>query len=101
MPWDKSARSHRRQNDGSDQRVEDYRGCYSPRRRSVEGDWCGNVCLRPYLSGLLFAWPVCATIAKGSIKSLDTAEAEKMTGVVAVYHRANIGPLYRVPPATG
>jgi xanthine dehydrogenase YagR molybdenum-binding subunit len=54
-----------------------------------------------HFPGLLFAWPVCATIAKGSIAGLDTAEAEKMTGVVAVYHRANIGPLYRVPPATG
>jgi xanthine dehydrogenase YagR molybdenum-binding subunit len=54
-----------------------------------------------HFPGLLFAWPVCATIAKGSIASLDTAKAEKMTGVVAVYHRANIGPLYRVPPATG
>jgi xanthine dehydrogenase YagR molybdenum-binding subunit len=54
-----------------------------------------------HFPGLLFAWPVCATIAKGSIASLNTAEAERMTGVVAVYHRANIGPLYRVPPATG
>ncbi|SNT10630.1 xanthine dehydrogenase, molybdenum binding subunit apoprotein [Granulicella rosea] len=54
-----------------------------------------------HFPGLLFAWPVCATIAKGSISSLDTAEAEKMTGVVAVYHRTNIGPLYRVPPASG
>jgi xanthine dehydrogenase YagR molybdenum-binding subunit len=50
---------------------------------------------------LLYAWPVCATIAKGSIANLDTADAEKMTGVVAVYHRANIGKLYRVPPSAG
>jgi xanthine dehydrogenase YagR molybdenum-binding subunit len=50
---------------------------------------------------LLYAWPVCATIAKGSITNLDTAAAEKMTGVVAVYHRANIGKLYRVPPSAG
>src|SRR6201996_8101976 len=42
-----------------------------------------------------------APIAKGSIAALDTAQAEKMTGVVAVYHRANIGKLYRVPPASG
>jgi xanthine dehydrogenase YagR molybdenum-binding subunit len=50
---------------------------------------------------LLYAWPVCATIAKGSITHLDTAEAAKMTGVVAVYHRGNIGKLYRVPPSAG
>ncbi|AEU37864.1 xanthine dehydrogenase family protein molybdopterin-binding subunit [Granulicella mallensis] len=54
-----------------------------------------------HFPGLLYAWPVCATIAKGSIANLDSAQAEKMTGVVAVYHRANIGKLYRVPPAAG
>jgi xanthine dehydrogenase YagR molybdenum-binding subunit len=54
-----------------------------------------------HFPGLLYAWPVRATIAKGSIAALDTAHAEKMTGVVAVYHRANIGKLYRVPPAAG
>ena len=51
--------------------------------------------------GLLYAWPVCATIAKGSVARLNTAEAGKMTGVAAIYHRANIGNLYRVPPAAG
>jgi xanthine dehydrogenase YagR molybdenum-binding subunit len=51
--------------------------------------------------GLLYAWPVCATIAKGSITSLDMGKAEMMTGVAAIYHRANIGKLYRVPPAAG
>lgn len=54
-----------------------------------------------HFPGLLYAWPVCATLAKGSIANLDSAQAEKMTGVVAVYHRANIGKLYRVPPAAG
>jgi len=54
-----------------------------------------------HFAGLLYAWPVCATIANGSIAKLDTADAEKMTGVVAVYHRANIGKLYRVPPSSG
>ena len=50
---------------------------------------------------MLYAWPVSATIAHGAVTSLDTAAAEKMTGVVAVYHRGNLGPLYRVPPAEG
>lgn len=50
---------------------------------------------------LLYAWPVCATIANGKISELNVAEAETMHGVVAIYHRANIGPLYRVPPSAG
>lgn len=54
-----------------------------------------------HFPGLRFAWPVCATIANGTITALDTAAAEKMPGVVAIFHRANIGKLYRVPPASG
>jgi xanthine dehydrogenase YagR molybdenum-binding subunit len=54
-----------------------------------------------HFPGLLYAWPVCATIANGTVTNLDLGEAEKMPGVLAVYHRANIGPLYRVPPSTG
>jgi xanthine dehydrogenase YagR molybdenum-binding subunit len=54
-----------------------------------------------HFPGLLYAWPVCATIANGTVTGLDTAAVEKMAGVVAVYHRGNIGKLYRVPPATG
>ncbi|HMF65693.1 MAG TPA: molybdopterin cofactor-binding domain-containing protein, partial [Edaphobacter sp.] len=54
-----------------------------------------------HFPGMVYAWPVCATIASGKVTGLDTAAAEKMTGVVAVYHRGNIGKLYRVPPATG
>src|SRR5260370_20428919 len=52
-----------------------------------------------HFPGLPFAWPVGATIANGTITALDTAAAEKMPGVVAIYHRANIGKLYRVAPA--
>jgi xanthine dehydrogenase YagR molybdenum-binding subunit len=54
-----------------------------------------------HFPGLVYAWPVCATIANGAVTQIDTASAEKMTGVVAVYHRENIGKLYRVPPAAG
>lgn len=50
---------------------------------------------------LVHAWPVCATIAHGTVTGLDTQAAAKMTGVIAIYHRGNIGPLYRVPPAEG
>lgn len=48
--------------------------------------------------GLLYAVPVGATIADGTIQSLDTSEAQKMPGVRAIYHRANIGKLYRITP---
>jgi xanthine dehydrogenase YagR molybdenum-binding subunit len=54
-----------------------------------------------HFPGLVYAWPVCATIANGSVTELDTASAEKMPGVVAVYHRKNVGKLYRVPPSAG
>ena len=44
---------------------------------------------------LLYAVPVEATIANGKIKKLDTAAAEKMPGVRAILHRANIGKIFR------
>ena len=54
-----------------------------------------------HFPGMLYAWPVCATISSGSVTGLDFATAKNMPGVVAVYHRENIGKLYRVPPSTG
>ena len=54
-----------------------------------------------HFANLLHAWPVCATVASGTITRIDTAAAEKMTGVVAIYHRGNLGTLYRIPPAEG
>lgn len=50
------------------------------------------------LPGMLYAVPVCATIAKGRIESMDTSRAESMPGVKAVYHRRNIGKLFRSVP---
>ncbi|HEY4046667.1 MAG TPA: xanthine dehydrogenase family protein molybdopterin-binding subunit [Acidobacteriaceae bacterium] len=50
------------------------------------------------LPGMLYAVPVCASIAKGRIESLDTSRAESMLGVKAVYHRRNIGKLFRSGP---
>jgi xanthine dehydrogenase YagR molybdenum-binding subunit len=44
---------------------------------------------------LLYAVPVEATIANGKIRQLDTAAAEKMPGVRAIFHRANIGKIFR------
>jgi xanthine dehydrogenase YagR molybdenum-binding subunit len=53
------------------------------------------------LQGMLYAVPVCATIAKGSIASLDASKAEGMAGVKAVYHRGNVGKIFRSAPGTG
>lgn len=48
--------------------------------------------------GLLHAVPVGATIANGSIAKLDTKEAESMPGVRGIFHRGNLGKLFRVAP---
>ncbi|KAF5408630.1 MAG: Aldehyde oxidoreductase molybdenum-binding subunit PaoC [Candidatus Udaeobacter sp.] len=48
-----------------------------------------------HFPGLLYAVPVEATIANGRIRQLDTTAAEKMPGVRAILHRANIGKIFR------
>ena len=48
------------------------------------------------LPGMLYAVPVCATIAKGGITSLDTSRAEAMPGVQAVY-TARISARFSAP----
>ena len=48
-----------------------------------------------HFPGMLYAVPVEATIANGRVIKLDTAAAEKMLGVRAIFHRANIGKIYR------
>jgi xanthine dehydrogenase YagR molybdenum-binding subunit len=53
------------------------------------------------LPGMLYAVPVCATIASGAITELDTTRAQSMPGVKAIYHRANIGKLFRTAPPAG
>src|ERR1043166_4739200 len=45
--------------------------------------------------GLLYAVPVEATIANGKIQKLDTSEAEKMSGVRAIFHHGNIAKIFR------
>src|SRR5258705_13768583 len=54
-----------------------------------------------HFPGLLYAVPVEATIAKGRITKLDTAAAEKMPGVKAIFHRENIGKIFRSVPGEG
>src|SRR4051812_36769396 len=49
--------------------------------------------------GMLYALPVEATIANGRIVKLDTSAAEGMPGVRAIFHRGNIGRIFRSAPA--
>src|SRR5207302_7798642 len=51
--------------------------------------------------GMLYAVPVEATIANGKLLTLDTSVAEKMPGARAVFHRGNIGRIFRSTPAPG
>ena len=51
--------------------------------------------------GMLYAVPVEATIANGRLVKLDTTAAEKMPGVRAIFHHANIGKIFRSTPAPG
>jgi len=48
-----------------------------------------------HFPGMLYAVPVGATIANGRVVKLDTAAAERMPGVRAVFHRENIGKIFR------
>src|SRR5437868_5984064 len=48
-----------------------------------------------HFPGLLYGVPVEATIANGKVTKLDTTAAEKMPGVRAIFHRDNIGKIYR------
>jgi xanthine dehydrogenase YagR molybdenum-binding subunit len=49
-----------------------------------------------HFSRLVYAVPVCSTIASGKIRSLDASAAEKLPGVLLVLHHDNIGPLFRI-----
>ena len=54
-----------------------------------------------HFPGMLYAVPVEATIANGKLLKLDTAAAENMPGVRAVFHRGNIGKIFRSTQAPG
>jgi xanthine dehydrogenase YagR molybdenum-binding subunit len=54
-----------------------------------------------HFPGMLYAVPVEATIANGKLVKLDTEAAEKMPNVRAVFHRGNIGKIFRSTPAPG
>jgi xanthine dehydrogenase YagR molybdenum-binding subunit len=48
--------------------------------------------------GMLYAVPLGATIANGTIVSMDLAKAKKMPGVVAVYDSTNLPKIFRIAP---
>src|SRR5438105_2508366 len=48
-----------------------------------------------HFPGLLYGVPVEATIAKGKVTKLDIAAAQKMPSVRAIFHRENIGKIFR------
>ena len=48
-----------------------------------------------HFPGTLYAVPVEATIANGRVVKLDTSAAGKMPGVRAIFHRENIGKMFR------
>jgi xanthine dehydrogenase YagR molybdenum-binding subunit len=54
-----------------------------------------------HFPGMLYAVPVEATIGNGRVVKLDTAAAETMRGVRAVFHRKNIGKIFRSVPEPG
>ena len=54
-----------------------------------------------HLPGMVYAVPVEAAIANGRVVKLDTSSAEKMPCVRAIFHRENIGKIFRSVPGPG
>jgi xanthine dehydrogenase YagR molybdenum-binding subunit len=54
-----------------------------------------------HLPGMLYAVPVCSTIASGTIASIDAERAKALPGVKAIYTRENFGKLFRTAPPSG
>src|SRR5216684_262412 len=54
-----------------------------------------------HFPGMLYAVPVAATIANGRVTAIDSAAATRMPGVRAVFHRANIGKIFRSTSGPG
>jgi xanthine dehydrogenase YagR molybdenum-binding subunit len=48
-----------------------------------------------HFPGMVYAVPVCSTIANGEINAIDMSAAAVMPGVHAIFHRENIGTLAR------
>ena len=50
---------------------------------------------------MVYAVPVCATIASGKIRSLDASAAEKLPGVLLILYHGNTSGIYRNVPTSG
>jgi len=50
---------------------------------------------------MVYAVPVCSTIANGKIRSINTTAAEKLPGVVLILHHGNVSGIYRNGPGSG
>jgi xanthine dehydrogenase YagR molybdenum-binding subunit len=50
---------------------------------------------------MVYAVPVCSTIANGKIRSIDASAAEKLPGVVLILHHGNVSGIYRNGPGSG
>ncbi len=50
------------------------------------------------LPGLVYGVPVCSNISSGRIVRLDTSDADRMPGVLEIYHHGNVRQLYRPVP---
>src|SRR5712672_2069662 len=54
-----------------------------------------------HFPGMLYAVPVGATIATGRVVKVDIVAAQAMPGVRAIFHRENIGKIFRSVPQPG
>src|SRR4051812_21364670 len=54
-----------------------------------------------HFPGMLYAVPVEATIASGRVLNIDSAAAGKMPGVRAIFHRENVGRIFRSTQGPG
>ena len=68
-----------------------------PRKVSGQAQYTSDI----HFPGLLYAVPVEATIANGRVLKLDTTAAEKTPNVRAIFHRGNIGKIFRAAPELG
>jgi xanthine dehydrogenase YagR molybdenum-binding subunit len=51
------------------------------------------------LPGMVYAVPVCSTLASGTISSIDSSKASAMRDVVKVYTRESFPKVYRADPS--
>src|SRR5687767_13198994 len=54
-----------------------------------------------HFPGMLYAVPVEARITNGRVTKVDTSVSDRMPGVRAIYHRANIGKISRAVQGPG